>query len=86
MVRKRKAEQLFYEYFEEWIELYKVGAVRAVTLNKYNMSLQRVYELAPSLKIGELQGDKYWRPQKRKIRKQTISFIPYILLKQRTTV
>lgn len=31
-------------------------------------------------KIRELtlQGDKYWRPQKRKIRKQTISFIPYI--------
>ena len=59
MVRKRKAEQLFYEYFEEWIELYKVGAVRAVTLNKYNMSLQRVYELAPSLKIGEMDRRKY---------------------------
>ena len=33
MVRKRKTDQLFYEYFEEWIELYKVGAVRTVTLN-----------------------------------------------------
>ena len=26
MVRKRKSDQLFYEYFEEWIVLYKVGA------------------------------------------------------------
>ncbi|WP_320165325.1 site-specific integrase [uncultured Trichococcus sp.] len=59
MVRKRKSDQLFYKYFEEWIELYKVGAVRAVTLNKYNMSLQRVYELAPSLKVGEMDRRKY---------------------------
>ena len=59
MVRKRKSDQLFYEYFEEWIELYKVGAVRSVTLSKYNMSLQRVYELAPSLKVGEIDRRKY---------------------------
>ena len=59
MVRKRKSDQLFYEYFEEWIELYKVGAVRSVTLSKYNMSLQRVYELAPSLKVDEIDRRKY---------------------------
>ena len=59
MVRKRKSDQLFYEYFEEWIELYKVGAVRSVTLSKYNMSLQRVYELAPSLKVGEIDRRRY---------------------------
>ncbi|MFB0972099.1 MAG: tyrosine-type recombinase/integrase [Neofamilia sp.] len=59
MVKKRKSDQLFYEYFEEWIELYKVGAVRSVTLSKYNMTLQRVYELAPSLKVGEIDRRKY---------------------------
>ena len=59
MVRKRKSDQLFYEYFEEWIELYKVGAVRSVTLSKYNMSLQRVYELAPNLKVGDIDRRKY---------------------------
>ena len=59
MVKQRKKDQLFYEYFEEWIELYKVGAVRSVTLSKYNMSLQRVYELAPSLKVGEIDRRKY---------------------------
>nr|WP_321303305.1 tyrosine-type recombinase/integrase [uncultured Trichococcus sp.] len=59
MVRKRKSDQLFYKYFEEWIELYKVGAVRSVTLSKYNMSLQRLYELAPSLKVGEIDRRKY---------------------------
>lgn len=59
MVKKRKSDQLFYEYFEEWIELYKVGAVRSVTLSKYNMSLQRVYELAPNLKVGDIDRRKY---------------------------
>ena len=60
MVRKNKSDQLFYKYFEEWIELYKVGLhVRDVTLNKYNMSLQRVNELAPSLKVGEMDRRKY---------------------------
>ena len=29
----------FCEYFEEWIKIYKEGAVRAVTLRKYHMAL-----------------------------------------------
>ena len=37
----------FYEYYAEWIELYKVGAVRDVTLAKYKMSLKWVRELSP---------------------------------------
>ena len=49
----------FHEYFEEWIELYKVGAVREVTLQKYYMTLKRLVELAPDLKIGELDKRSY---------------------------
>ncbi|EFI83882.1 site-specific integrase [Listeria grayi] len=59
MVRKKKAEQLFCTYFEEWIELYKVGAVRDVTLQKYYMTHQRLEELAPQLKIGSLDRKSY---------------------------
>lgn len=59
MARKKKQTQLFHEYFEEWIELFKVGAIREVTLQKYYMSLQRIVELAPNLKMNELDRISY---------------------------
>src|SRR5699024_9445874 len=59
MPRKKKATQLFHEYFEEWIELYKVGASRDVTLQKYYINLQRIQELAPKLKMNELDRRGY---------------------------
>lgn len=59
MPRKKGETPLFHEYFEEWIELYKVGAIRHVTLQKYYISLQRVEELAPSLKVNELDRKSY---------------------------
>lgn len=59
MRRKKKSTQLFSKYYEEWIELYKVGAIRDVSLQKYYMSLQRITELAPNLKIGELDRQSY---------------------------
>ena len=54
--RKRK-EQTFYEYFNEWITLYKVGDIRDITLQKYYMTEQRLFELAPNLKLKDL--DRY---------------------------
>lgn len=54
MVRRKKTEQLLYDYFEEWIHLYKTDAVLSVTLRKYYMSLQKITELAPSLKLKDL--------------------------------
>lgn len=59
MARKKKSSQLFYKYFKEWIDLYKVGAIRDVTLQKYYISLQRIEELAPNLKMGELDRRSY---------------------------
>ncbi|MFC6464893.1 site-specific integrase [Marinilactibacillus sp. GCM10026970] len=59
MSRYEEETQLFKKYFEEWIELYKVGAVRQVTLRKYYMSLQRVTEIAPKLRINELDRKAY---------------------------
>lgn len=59
MSRYKEETQLFYKYFEEWIELYKVGAIRQVTLQKYYMSLQRVTEIAPKLKMNELDRKAY---------------------------
>ncbi len=59
MVRKNRSRQLFKDYFEEWIELYKVGAVRDITLQKYYITLQRIGELAPELEIGQLDRRIY---------------------------
>lgn len=59
MSRRKKASQYFHEYFAEWIELFKVGAIREITLQKYYMSLQRVEELAPELKMNELDRKSY---------------------------
>lgn len=59
MVRKKRSLQLFREYFEEWIELYKVDAVKDVTLRKYYTTLQRVSELVPDLRMQELNRKSY---------------------------
>jgi integrase len=53
------SEQLFREYFAGWIEAYKRGAVRPVTFQKYQMTLRRLTELAPALKISELDKRRY---------------------------
>lgn len=54
---KKRREQTFYDYFKEWVNLYKVGAIREVTLQKYYMTEQRLFELAPNLKMKDL--DRY---------------------------
>lgn len=59
MPKSRKSQKLFHRYFIEWVELYKVGAVRPITLQKYYMTHQRLYELAPQLKIGDVDRRKY---------------------------
>ena len=59
MVRKLSKNRLFHSYFKDWVELYKVGAVRDVTLNKYNITYRRLRELAPDLKISQLNRMTY---------------------------
>lgn len=51
--------QLFHEYFAEWIEIYKRGAVRSVTYQKYVVTLKRLTEIAPILKLHELNKRSY---------------------------
>jgi len=51
--------QLFHEYFAGWMEVYKQGAVRPITFKKYLMTLRRIIELAPSLKINALDKRTY---------------------------
>lgn len=55
----KSSNQYFYEYFSEWIEVYKKGAIRPITYQKYLMTLQRLTELAPQMKIIELDKRSY---------------------------
>lgn len=50
---------LFCDYYEKWIKIYKEGAVRKVTLDKYNMTYQWLKKLIPNLKICELNRISY---------------------------
>ncbi|ECC2355063.1 site-specific integrase, partial [Listeria monocytogenes] len=43
--------------FKEWVDLYKVGAIRSITLQKYYVTEQKIQELVPELKIKDL--DRY---------------------------
>ena len=51
--------QLFHEYFREWMELFKKENIRSVTYKKYQMTQKRLSELAPDLKIGQLDKRSY---------------------------
>lgn len=51
--------QLFSEYFNDWVELYKAGDVSEVTLNKYRVTQKQIELLAPQLTVGELDKRTY---------------------------
>ena len=38
---------LFYEYYAQWIEVYKRGAIREATMAKYFMTQKWVEKLVP---------------------------------------
>lgn len=50
---------LFYEYYKNWIQMYKEGAVRKVTLQKYYLALNWVKKLVPSLKLQNIDRNEY---------------------------
>lgn len=59
-MQQNTAETLyFHEYFSDWIKIYKQGAVRQATFQKYQLTLKRLVELAPNLRICELDRRKY---------------------------
>ena len=50
---------LFCDYCKQWINVYKEGAIRPVTMSKYNMAHQWLLKLAPDLSISELDRISY---------------------------
>lgn len=51
--------EIFYKYYEKWIEVYKEGAIRNSTMLKYKLTLKWLKEIAPNLKINEINRITY---------------------------
>ncbi len=55
------ADSTFYDYYQQWVAMYKEGAVRDVTLRKYQLTKMWLSRLIPQLKLSELNRITYQR-------------------------
>ena len=53
------AQQLFCDYYRQWIDVYKKGAIRDATMAKYLMTHKWVERLAPDLRICDMTRTAY---------------------------
>ena len=51
--------ELFCDYYSNWVSVYKEGAIRDVTLNKYHMAEAWLTKLAPDLKLKDMTRVAY---------------------------
>lgn len=56
---KVKKDILFCDYYKQWISVYKEGAIRPITMNKYLMAYQWLLKLIPTLTLHELDRFSY---------------------------
>jgi len=54
-----KPTDLFSYYYDQWINVYKEGAVRKVTMGKYLMALSWLNKLAPKLRLCDINRVTY---------------------------
>ena len=59
MAKSIEKTELFCDYFERWIKVYKDGAIRKVTMNKYMLALSWLRKLIPSLQMGDMDRIAY---------------------------
>ena len=53
MLNNIEKTDLFYDYYAQWITVYKEGAIRKVTMDKYLLTQSWIKRLAPDLKVCE---------------------------------
>ena len=51
--------ELFCNYYEKWITIYKEGAIRNSTMQKYKLTSRWIKKIAPNLKIREINRITY---------------------------
>lgn len=59
MLSEIKRTDLFCDYYAKWIAVYKQGAIRGVTLDKYFMTHQWLKRLVPEVKLCEVNRIVY---------------------------
>lgn len=59
MLSTIKETDLLYEYYAQWISVYKEGAVRKVTMDKYRMTHSWLKRLAPDLRLCDMSRVTY---------------------------
>lgn len=59
MENKKENTELFCDYYAKWISVYKEGAIREVTLDKYKMTQKWLRKLVPDLKMCDLNRISY---------------------------
>ena len=59
MLEEVSKNDLFCEYYAKWIMVYKQGAIRKVTMDKYLMTQQWLEKLVPALKICDVNRIAY---------------------------
>lgn len=52
-------DTLFCDYYEQWVTIYKDGAIRKVTMSKYKMAISWLKKIAPELKVNDLNRVSY---------------------------
>ena len=57
MINKKR--MLLVDYYSDWINTYKEGAVKKVTLAKYKLALEWLKKLEPKLKVCDLTRTEY---------------------------
>lgn len=59
MLEKVSKNDHFCDYYNKWINIYKEGAIRSVTMNKYKMTHRWLKKLSPDLCLCELTRSTY---------------------------
>jgi integrase len=59
MLNQTKGAEMFCQYYARWVKVYKEGAIRNVTLQKYAMTQIWLEKLIPNLPVCELTRTKY---------------------------
>ena len=59
MLKTTKNTDLFCEYYKQWITMYKEGAIRKITMDKYLMTQKWIEKLIQNLKICDLNRLTY---------------------------
>lgn len=58
-MHENNTNTLLCDYYEEWIKVYKEGAIRDVTMKKYLLTLSWLRELAPELELKKVDRIAY---------------------------